>query len=133
MSFKPRATLPDTAYTLPARYYTDQTLFERELEVFYRSLWIGVARLEDLPVRGSWITRTVAGDNVLIVRQDGDAVRAFYNLCRHRGTQLCDAELRVARGEHAHVAELLEKAESLFETMGMSWHIEAARNLRRRY
>jgi class 3 adenylate cyclase/tetratricopeptide (TPR) repeat protein len=48
-------------------------------------------------------------------------------------TQLCGAEIRVACGEHAHVAELLDKAESLFEAMGMSWHIEATRNLRRRY
>jgi hypothetical protein len=47
-------------------------------------------------------------------------------------TQLCDAEMRVARGEHEHVVELLDQAEGLFEAMGMSWHIEAARNLRRR-
>jgi Rieske 2Fe-2S family protein len=95
MSFKPRATLPNTAFTLPARYYTDQTLFEREQDVFYRGMWVGVARLEDLPGRGGWITRNVAGDSILIVRQDGDEVRAFYNLCRHRGTQLCHAD----RGE----------------------------------
>ncbi len=42
MSFKPRATLPETAFTLPARYYTDQALFEREQDVFYRGMWIGV-------------------------------------------------------------------------------------------
>jgi tetratricopeptide (TPR) repeat protein len=47
-------------------------------------------------------------------------------------THLCDAEIRVACGEHARVAELLDHAESLFEAMGMSWHIEATRNLRRR-
>jgi hypothetical protein len=47
-------------------------------------------------------------------------------------TLLCDAEIRAARGEHAHVAKLLDEAESLFEAMGMSWHIEATRNLRRR-
>lgn len=92
MSFKPRAILPDTAFTLPARYYTDPTLFERELDVFYRSMWVGIARLEDIPDRGAWVTRTIAGDNILIVRQEGDRVRAFYNLCRHRGTQLCDVE-----------------------------------------
>ena len=92
MSFKPRATLPDTAFTLPARYYTDPAIFARELDVFYRRRWVGVARLEELPDRGSWITRTIAGDNILVVRQQGDEVRAFYNLCRHRGTQLCDAE-----------------------------------------
>jgi predicted ATPase/class 3 adenylate cyclase len=48
-------------------------------------------------------------------------------------TQLCDAEIRVACGEHAHATKLLDQAERLFEAMGMSWHIEATRNLRRRY
>jgi class 3 adenylate cyclase/tetratricopeptide (TPR) repeat protein len=48
-------------------------------------------------------------------------------------TLLCDSELRVARGEHRHAIKLLDEAESCFETMGMYWHIEAARNLRRRY
>jgi len=47
-------------------------------------------------------------------------------------THLCDAEIRVARGEHGHVAELLDKAEALFEEMGMSWHIEATHRVRRR-
>jgi Rieske 2Fe-2S family protein len=93
MAFRPRATLPETAFTLPARYYTDPALFERELDVFYRRMWIGVARLEDIPERGAWITRQIAGDNFIIVRAlDGTAgavVRAFYNVCRHRGTQLC--------------------------------------------
>jgi class 3 adenylate cyclase/tetratricopeptide (TPR) repeat protein len=46
-------------------------------------------------------------------------------------THLCDAEIRIACGEYAHVAELLNKAESLFEEMGMSWHIEATRRFRR--
>jgi hypothetical protein len=47
-------------------------------------------------------------------------------------TQLCDAEIRLARGERGPAAKLLDQAEILFEAMGMSWHIEATRNLRRR-
>jgi phenylpropionate dioxygenase-like ring-hydroxylating dioxygenase large terminal subunit len=88
MSFKPRAVLPETAFTLPARYYTDPEIFARELDVFYRRMWVGVGRLQDLPARGSWITREIAGDNILIVRSTED-VRAFHNVCRHRGTRLC--------------------------------------------
>ena len=52
MSFKPRAKLPDTAFTLPARYYTDPTIFERELDVFYRTHGIPVikaANKADMP------------------------------------------------------------------------------------
>ena len=89
MPFKPRATLPETAFTLPAKYYTDASLFEREREVFYRRMWVGVGRLEDIPSRGSYVTREIAGDNVIVLRAGDDEVRAFYNVCRHRGTRLC--------------------------------------------
>jgi phenylpropionate dioxygenase-like ring-hydroxylating dioxygenase large terminal subunit len=89
VSFKPRSTLPATAFTLPARYYTDPALFERERERFYRARWVGVGRLTEMPRRGDYVTREVAGDSVIVVRTDGDQVRAFHNVCRHRGTQLC--------------------------------------------
>jgi Rieske 2Fe-2S family protein len=89
MPFKPRATLPDTAFTLPAKYYTDATLFERELDIFYRRMWVGVGRLEEIPARGAYVTREIAGDNVIVLRAGHDDVRAFYNVCRHRGTRLC--------------------------------------------
>jgi Rieske 2Fe-2S family protein len=86
---KSRPALPDTAFTLPARYYTDPSLFEREREVFDRRMWINVGRLEDLPARGAYLTRDVAGDSLIVVRSGEVDVRAFYNVCRHRGTQLC--------------------------------------------
>jgi Rieske 2Fe-2S family protein len=89
MSFKPRATLPATAFTLPAKYYTDAALFDRELEIFYRRMWVGVGRLDELPARGAYLTRRVAGDSLIVVRVSESSVRAFYNVCRHRGTQLC--------------------------------------------
>jgi Rieske 2Fe-2S family protein len=91
MSFKPRATLPATAFTLPATYYTDPGVFERELDVFYRRMWVNVGRLDDLPGRGAYLAPRVAGDRLIVVRAD-TGVRAFYNVCRHRGTQLCADE-----------------------------------------
>ncbi len=91
MSFQPRATLPATAFTLPARYYTDAAVFTREQDVFFRRWWMGVGRLESMPGRGSWIRPDIAGDQIIVVRtnDEGD-VRAFHNVCRHRGTRLCD-------------------------------------------
>src|SRR5262249_26258595 len=87
-----RPTLPSTAFTLPARYYTDATIFEREREVFDRRMWVCVCRLEDIPTRGRFVLRDIAGDNIIVVRTGDDSVRAFQNLCRHRGTRLCDHE-----------------------------------------
>jgi Rieske 2Fe-2S family protein len=93
MSFKPRETLPQTAFTLPARYYTDAGIFARELDVFYRRMWVGVGRLEELPAPGAWIAPVVAGDSIIVVRAgESDDVRAFYNVCRHRGTQICEGD-----------------------------------------
>ena len=94
MSFKPRAPLPSTAFTLPASYYTDPAIFEKDRERFFRRMWVGVGRLEDLPQRGSYMTVTIAGDSFIVVRaDDGGRVRAYYNLCRHRGTRLCTEPL----------------------------------------
>ena len=90
MAFKSRDTLPATAFTLPARYYADPALFERERERFQRRLWVCIGRLEDLPDRGRYAVRDIAGDSVIVVNAGAGAVRAFYNVCRHRGTQLCD-------------------------------------------
>lgn len=98
MSFKPRDPLPSTAFTLPARYYTDAVLFAREEEVFFRRMWVCAGRLEDIPARGRYLTREYAGDSLLIVRSGETAVRAFYNICRHRGTRLCDQESGTLNG-----------------------------------
>jgi Rieske 2Fe-2S family protein len=87
---KARAPLPATAATLPARYYVDEGLFRRERELFDRRMWIAVGRLEDLPSRGAYLTCDIAGDSIVVVRTGDTGVRAYYNVCRHRGTQLCD-------------------------------------------
>jgi Rieske 2Fe-2S family protein len=93
MAVKPRAPLPEPAVTLPARFYTSPDLFARELDVFYRQMWVVVARVEDLPAPGAWISRAVAGDDVVVVRAGGpDDLSAFYNVCRHRGTKLCSGD-----------------------------------------
>jgi Rieske 2Fe-2S family protein len=93
MTFQPRATLPSTAFTLPAEYYSSPAIFEKELDRFFRTRWVGVGRLEDMPARGSYLAPVVAGDSLIVVRASaGDDVRAFHNVCRHRGTRLCAEE-----------------------------------------
>jgi glycine betaine catabolism A len=89
MAFKPRPVLPDTALTLPARYYTDAAIFDKEIEKLYRRMWVNVCRLEDLPRRGAYVVREIAGDSIILVRSGADEVRALANVCRHRGTRLC--------------------------------------------
>ncbi len=64
--------------------------------VFAR-MWIAAGRTAQLGGDGSFIRRDVAGASVLIVRS-GESIRAFHNVCRHRGTRLCTESDGVFRG-----------------------------------
>src|SRR5690242_9363017 len=75
--------------TLPARYFTDPELFRRELDAFYFGRWICAGRTEFVPKPGDYFLREIAGESVIVLREGG-GLRAFYNVCRHRGTRLCD-------------------------------------------
>ena len=89
MDVKPRDPMPPDGITLPARYYTDPTLFTAELERFFRRMWVCVARTDELPEVGSYVLRDLAGESVIVVRHAADGISAYHNICRHRGTRLC--------------------------------------------
>ncbi len=75
--------------TLPQRYYTDPTIFQTELEKFYFRGWICAGRASEIPRPGDYFLRETGKESILIVRGDDEKVRAFFNVCRHRGTRIC--------------------------------------------
>lgn len=76
--------------TLPATCYTDPAWFAREMERIFAAMWIHAGRVDQVSQRGAFLRRDVAGASVLIVGDGRGGVRAFHNVCRHRGTRLCD-------------------------------------------
>jgi Rieske 2Fe-2S family protein len=74
--------------TPPARYFTDADLFRREMERFYFNRWVCVGRAETIPRAGDYFLADVAGESVIVTRDEAGALRAFFNVCRHRGTRL---------------------------------------------
>jgi len=83
--------------TLPARAYTDAAWFALEIDRVFAGMWIAAGRAAQLAVDGAFIRRDVAGASVLIVR-GGESIRAFHNVCRHRGTRLCTEAAGLFRG-----------------------------------
>ena len=83
--------------SLPAQFYTDPSMFDREREqIFFRS-WIFVGHVSDVAAVGDYFTTSVFDQSVVVVRGNNGEIGAFYNVCRHRGHDLlCDAG-RVAR------------------------------------
>jgi len=75
--------------TLPARYYTDPAIFHSELERLYFGRWICVGRTERVPNAGDYFLVELAGESVIVTRSNDGAIRAFFNVCRHRGTRMC--------------------------------------------
>ncbi|GAA4941593.1 aromatic ring-hydroxylating dioxygenase subunit alpha [Streptomonospora halophila] len=78
--------------TLAGHYYTDPAVFAREQELILESHWFCAVRSADLARPGAFRTATVGRESVLVCRTRSGAVRAFLNVCRHRGAQLCTAE-----------------------------------------
>jgi Rieske 2Fe-2S family protein len=78
--------------TLPARYYTDPEVFRQEMETFFCGMWVCAGRSEQVAAAGDYFVREVAGESIIITRDNVGALRAHYNVCRHRGTRICSVE-----------------------------------------
>jgi Rieske 2Fe-2S family protein len=76
--------------TLPGPDYVDPAIFAREQERIFAPGWSALAIATDLPRPGDWVTAALAGEQLLIVRQTDGSVRGFHNVCRHRGSTVCD-------------------------------------------
>src|SRR5678815_3774324 len=87
---KPRDVMPEGARTLPARYYTDPALLKAELDGLFGSMWFYAGRSEEAERPGQYFVRELNGRNVVVTRNATGEIRAFHNVCRHRGTRICN-------------------------------------------
>jgi choline monooxygenase len=86
------------AQTLLPEAYTSEAFFAIERERVFGSGWVAVGCSAQLRDPGAALVVDVAGRSVFVVRRQDGALRAFYNVCRHRGTQLlAPGECRVKR------------------------------------
>ena len=75
--------------TLPSSWYQRDDIYALEREHIFFTEWVCVAREEDLPNVGDHRVLDVCGQSIILVRNDAGVLRAFYNVCRHRGARLC--------------------------------------------
>ena len=98
------------ASLLPGRAYQDPAFLDFERERWFRRDWLMVAREEDAEAPGEFRLLDVQGESVLIVRGRDGVLRAFYNVCRHRGTAVeereCGTAVRFQCPYHAWIYDL---------------------------
>lgn len=77
-------------HNLDAPFYTDAEIYDLDMEAIFGRHWIYVGVEPDVPEPGDYFTVKLGRASVVIVRDDDMNVRAFHNVCRHRGAQLCN-------------------------------------------
>jgi len=83
----------ETAGALPFRAYIDGDVFDLEMDRIFGREWIAICCEAELPAPGHCFADTIAGEPIVAVRAVDGQLRAFFNLCRHRGTPLAEPGL----------------------------------------
>ena len=82
--------ITDENNALPARYFTDPTVWELEKDKVFSSYWVYAGHANSIRESGQYFTRTIGGRQIIVVRDDEGEVRSFFNTCAHRGSAMVD-------------------------------------------
>lgn len=83
--------------SLPGWVYRDPEYFRVEMDRLIRPSWQIVCHVSDIAAPGAWRTLDLLGESVIVIRGADGTVRAFANVCRHRGSRLVDGEAGCAK------------------------------------
>lgn len=79
---------PETAKSMAQKYFVSPEIFADEQKRIFSKKWLLVGHQSQVAQAGDYFLTTVAGESVIVIRDSKFAVRAFFNVCRHRGTRL---------------------------------------------
>jgi Rieske 2Fe-2S family protein len=102
---KTAETFQEGDQTLAQCYFTSPEVFVRERERIFWTQWVCLGHQSQIPNPRDFFLQEIAGESLITVRGQDEQVRAFYNVCRHRGTRLCE-----------------EKSGSLHQTIQCPYH-----------
>jgi glycine betaine monooxygenase A len=77
-------------YSLPGDFYSNDLIYQAELERIWCSGWLFVGHTCEVPQAGDYFTFSIGDDSLIVIRDDDGEIHALWNVCRHRGTQICD-------------------------------------------
>ena len=85
-------------FTLDQPFYTHPDIFARDFERIISRKWLFADHVSRIPNPGDYFLYEVAGESIIVLRDGEGEVRAFFNVCRHRGSRICtEPEGRAAR------------------------------------
>ena len=87
---KTAETFHAAAKTLPQRYFVSPEIFEEEQEKIFSRQWVLVGHQSQIAEAGDYFTAEIADESLIIVLDKRGTIHGFYNVCRHRGSQLIE-------------------------------------------
>jgi hypothetical protein len=94
------------AKSLPQKYFVSPELFSDEQKKIFSRNWLLVGHQSQLKKSGDFFLATIAGESLIVVRDQKSEIRAFFNVCRHRGTRLKEEACGHASADSMSVSRL---------------------------
>lgn len=90
MTAPPTAEELTEAVTIPVEAYLSADYAKAEVDRLWRKVWLQVGRVEELPEVGSYLSYGILDDSIVVARTAPDKIKAYHNVCPHRGRRLVD-------------------------------------------
>jgi Rieske 2Fe-2S family protein len=76
-------------WSLAGEFYKDKSIFKLEMKRIFARRWLFVGHVSQIQDYGDYFTYDIDGESIILTRAESGELRAFYNVCRHRGARLC--------------------------------------------
>ncbi len=92
MNYHPTiATFKPGSRTLPRERFIAPEIFAEERDRIFGRMWNCAGRASAVANPGDYVVREIGGESIIVLRNRSGELRAYFNVCRHRGTRLCEA------------------------------------------
>ena len=79
-------------YSFKQEFYTSEAVFKADMEQIISRKWLLAGHASRIPNKGDYFLFRVGAEQIIVIRENEGTIRAFFNVCRHRGSTICQAE-----------------------------------------
>ncbi len=91
------ATNTRVGYSFDQEFYSSEAVFKADMKQIISRKWLLAGHISRIPNKGDYFLFLVGAEQIIVIRENSESVRAFFNVCRHRGSTICQAESGNAR------------------------------------
>jgi phenylpropionate dioxygenase-like ring-hydroxylating dioxygenase large terminal subunit len=79
-------------YSFEQEFYTSEAVFKADMEQIVSRKWLLAGHVSRIPNKGDYFLFRVGAEQIIVIRENAQSIHAFFNVCRHRGSTICQAD-----------------------------------------